>query len=89
MAAAPFPNPSSRAWRDYDFFGRLRVRILVSIAAMVGWLSATLLFLAFWASHFSLLQDIVVVIVSLLVLAGVLCGAWISYGLHFVDHWGD
>lgn len=70
-----------------EFFGHIRRRILASIAASVGWISLILLFLAFGATHFSIFQDIVVVVVSLLVLAGVLLGAWVSFGLRFIDHW--
>ena len=69
------------------FFGRVRRRIVVSIASSVGWLCAVLLFLAFWAGGFTLFQDIVIVVVSLLILGGVLLGAWISLGLSFVSRW--
>jgi len=58
--------------------------VLVSIAASVGWLSLTLLYLAFWAQRFNLFQDIVVVVVSLIVLAGTLLGLWVSFGMRFV-----
>jgi hypothetical protein len=87
MSANPVTGSSSFRYERYDLLGRLRRRILVSIAASVSWLSAVLLYLAFWAQRFSLFQDIVVVVVSLLVLAGVLLGAWVSFGLHFVDRW--
>ncbi|MFZ0831024.1 MAG: hypothetical protein WCB18_03615 [Thermoplasmata archaeon] len=89
MTATPFPSASSMHTRDYDLFGRLRRRILVSIAATVGWLSLTLLYVAFWAHDFSLFQSIVVIVVSLLILSGVLMGAWISFGMRWVSHWSD
>ncbi|HKN07325.1 MAG TPA: hypothetical protein VJ021_06995 [Thermoplasmata archaeon] len=63
--------------------------MLTSIAASVGWLSLTLLYLAFWTHGFSLVQSIVIVVVSLLVLAAVLLGSWISFGLGFVGRWTD
>jgi hypothetical protein len=54
----------------------------------VGWVSLVLLYGAFWASSFSIFQDIVVAVVSLLVLAAVLLGAWISFGMRLVgDGW--
>jgi hypothetical protein len=87
MSLDSFPTSPSMHARDYDFIGGLRRRILVSIAATVGWLSATLLYLAFWATHYNLFQNIVVVIVSLLVLTGILLGAWVSYGLRFARRW--
>ena len=87
MTAHPFSGTSSVRSREFDLFGSIRRRVVASIAATVGWLCLILLFLAFWATGFSLLQSIVVVIVSLLVLAAVLLGAWISFGLRFVGHW--
>lgn len=89
MTATPFPDVSAMHPRDYDFLGGLRRRILASIAATVGWLSLTLIYVAFWAHNFSLFQSIVVIVVSLLVLFGILMGAWISYGMKFGRHWVD
>ena len=60
----------------------------MSITATLGWLSLVLLYVAFWAARFSLFQNIVGVLVSLLVLGAVLLGAWISFGLRLVgDGW--
>ncbi|MGC2289309.1 MAG: hypothetical protein WA688_05565 [Thermoplasmata archaeon] len=89
MTANPVTGANSFHYERYDLLGRLRRRLLASIAATVGWLSLILLYLAFGAQHFNLFQDIVVVVVSLLVLAGFLLGAWISFGLRFIDHWSD
>jgi hypothetical protein len=89
MAATPFSGTTSVRSREFDFFGSIRRRVLVSIAASVGWLCLVLLYLAFWATGFSLFQSIVVVVVSLLVLAAVLLGAWISFGMQFMGRWGD
>jgi len=74
---------------ESDLFAHLRHRIVLSIGASAAWVSATLLYLAFWAPHFSLLQSLVVVVVSLVILAAVLLAAWISYGLRFVGRWPD
>jgi hypothetical protein len=89
MTANPVSEPSSVHYSRYDMVGRIRRRIFVSIAAGVGWISFVLLYLAFYAQQFTIFQDVVLIIVSLLVLAGVLMGAWISFGLRFVDHWSD
>lgn len=88
MTASSFPSAPSRASHADELFGGIRRRILASIASTVGWLSFVLLFLAFWGAHFSLFQDIVVVIVSLLILAAFLLGTWIAFGLRFGDPWG-
>jgi hypothetical protein len=89
MSASPFSAPTSSRSREFNFFGSIRRRVLVSVAATVGWLCLILLYLAFWTGGFSLFQIIVVVIVSLLALGGVLLGAWISFGLRFVGSWDD
>ncbi|HEY1198608.1 MAG TPA: hypothetical protein VGG32_07775 [Thermoplasmata archaeon] len=89
MAANPLSGTSSVRYREYDLFGSIRRRVLVSIAATVGWLCLVLLYLAFWAGGFTLLQSIVVVVVSLLILAALLLGAWVSFGLRFVGRWPD
>jgi uncharacterized RDD family membrane protein YckC len=89
MSATPFSGTTSTRARDFDFFGSLRRRFLASLAASVGWVSLTLLYVAFWAHNFSLFQSIVVVIVSLLLLTAFLVGAWVSFGMRFVGHWTD
>jgi hypothetical protein len=89
MSANPFPGTTSARSREFDFFRSIRLRVLTSIAASVGWISLTLLYLAFWAQGFSWIQSIVIVVVSILVLAAVLLGSWISFGLGFVGRWTD
>jgi len=70
---------------DFDLFGGLRRRIVATIAASVAWVSFTLLYLAFWAPRFSLIQSLVVGVVSLLALAGTLFATWISAGFRFLE----
>ncbi len=89
MTATPFSSSPSFRSRRFDLFGSIRRRVLTSIAATAGWLSLVLLFLAFWASGFSLVQDIVLIVVSLIVLSAVLLGAWISFGVQFIAGWPD
>jgi len=89
MSANPFHGTTPVRSKEFSLFGSIRRRVLASIAASVGWLCLILLYLAFWSGGFSLLQDIVVVIVSLLVLMAVLLGAWVSFGLRFMGRWDD
>lgn len=86
MSATEFHGESPFGFQ-HSFFGRIRRRILVSLAAGTAWVSFTLLYVAFWATHFSIFQDIVIVFVSLLVLAAVLAGSWISLGIGFFHDW--
>jgi hypothetical protein len=89
MSADPFPTASSTHARPFDTLGRLRRRLVASIAGIVAWISFTLLYVAFWAPQFTLFQNIVVVIVSLVVLIGGLAVAWITFGLGFAHRWSD
>jgi hypothetical protein len=89
MSANPFSRTSSVRSREFDLFGSLRWRFLASLAAIVGWVSLTLLYVAFWAHGFSLFQNIIVIFVSLMLLAAFLVGAWVSFGLRFVGRWSE
>src|SRR2546427_8880622 len=57
--------------------------VAASILLGVGWLSFVLLYAAFWSGGYSLFQSIVIVLVSLLVLAGVLGAMWATWGMRF------
>ena len=87
MTATPFSEPL-RAHTP-DFFASLRRRIVASLAATVGWICLTLLYVAFWAHGFTIFQSIVLILVSLLVLGAFLVGAWVSFGLRFHDRSWD
>ncbi len=86
MSATEYPGDNPFGFRG-NLFGRIRRRILASIAAATAWVSFTLLYVAFWATHFSLFQDIVIVFVSLLILTAVLLGSWVSIGIGFFHDW--
>ncbi|HTZ61609.1 MAG TPA: hypothetical protein VMC82_03070 [Thermoplasmata archaeon] len=88
MSAPPFPSATATNFPHSDLLGRLRRSVLLSIAGIVAWVCFTLLYVGFWAQGFSLFQSIIVIVVSLVVLAGVLAGAWISFGMRFARrHW--
>ncbi|HTP54828.1 MAG TPA: hypothetical protein VML94_07750 [Thermoplasmata archaeon] len=85
-------NPVTHGHSDRStlgFFGMIRRRVLITLGATVGWLCSILLYVAFWAHAFSLFQSAVLVVVSLLVLAAIVFGAWISFGLRFMEPWYD
>ena len=89
MCASAWNEMSPLPDSELDLLGGLRRRVLVSIAATVGWVSFVLLFVAFLATGLDLLQSVAVVLVSVLVLVGILAGAWFSFGLAFADPWFD
>jgi hypothetical protein len=89
MSGSAFPPSHPGDSRRSDAVTRLRRRVVVSIVGLVAWISFTLLYVGFWAPHFSLFQSVVVVLVSLVVLAGVLAISWITFGLGFAHRWSD
>ncbi len=65
-----------------------RWRVLLSVLGPITWLVFTLLYVGFWATGFSLFQDIIVLLVSVLLLGGVMAGAWITSGTGANWRWG-
>ncbi len=64
-------------------------RIAASVLLPVGWVSATVLFLAFGSRGFSWAQDLAVGVVSFLFLAAALVLIWVSFGVHVFRRWVD
>ncbi len=57
--------------------------IVVSILALVAWLIFILLYALFWSNGFSLFQNVIVTVVSLII-TGLLIGlGWVVWGLRF------
>ena len=69
--------------------GGIRWRVLLSILGPVAWISFTLLYIGFWADGFSLFQSVIVIIVSLLILAGLMGAMWASFGMRYHRRWDD
>jgi hypothetical protein len=65
------------------------LRVILTILIPLAWISVTLLFVAFWAGGFSVFQDLVVFVVSMLALFGVVAGMWIAFGLRTARRWVD
>jgi hypothetical protein len=59
----------------------------LTLLVPVVWISVTLLFLAFWSRGFTLVQDIVVFIVSMLLLFGTIVAMWVSFGVGQFRRW--
>jgi len=69
--------------------GRLRTAIVGTVLGSTAWLSFTLLYLGFWAHGFSWLQNLVVILTSLVLLFGIIVAFWVSYGLGHARRWAD
>jgi hypothetical protein len=68
----------------------LRVRIVASILGPVAWLCFTLLYVGFWAKGFSVFQSVIVILVSIIVLAGLMAALWASFGMRQARWaWGE
>jgi hypothetical protein len=63
------------------------LRIALSIFIPIAWIGTTLLFLAFWAGGFTLVQDITVFVVSMMILFGTIVAMWISFGVKQARYW--
>lgn len=55
--------------------------IVVSFLAVVVWLVFILLFALYWSTGFSLFQDVIVTIVSLLVMGVLVSLMWVVWGM--------
>lgn len=78
MANAVTDQPSIAHARETDL--PLRARIVASILGPVAWLSFTLLYVGFWAKGFTLFQSVIVILVSVIILAGLMGALWASLG---------
>lgn len=65
----------------------LRWRLMVSILGPIVWLSATLLYVGFWASGYTLFQSVIVILVSTLLLGGVMGSVWMAWGPRYRHAW--
>lgn len=64
-------------------------RVAVSIVSVFGLASFVLLYFAFWATTFSWLQNLAVVVVATLVFIGVNGASWASWGMRHARAWGS
>ncbi len=61
-------------------------RVSASIAVFFGWLIFLIIWLFFYASDYSVFQNLAVVLVSILAGIGILAATWASWGLRFAKH---
>jgi len=68
----------------------LSSRVAVSIAVIFGWLIFLVVWLFFYSSSFTLLENLGIVIVAFLVGIAVLAISWASWGIKYgkkMEHW--
>jgi len=61
-------------------------RIAVSISSVFLWLAAGIIWLFFYASDFSIYQNIAAFVVSAILFVGVNAATWASFGMRYADH---
>jgi uncharacterized membrane protein YkgB len=80
MAHALATQPAlTRHQRKWD--ASLQFRVMATILGPVVWLSFTLLYVGFWARNFTVFQGVIVVLVSIMVLAGLMASLWAFWGM--------
>ena len=63
------------------------IPIVISILAGIGWCIFILWYTFFWSSNFSLFQNIVVGLISLLIVGGFLGLVWVVWGFRAGGWW--
>jgi hypothetical protein len=58
-------------------------RVSLSIIVGVGWLSFLILWVTFYAAAFTLIENSVIVLVSVLIVGAILGASWSSWGIKY------
>ncbi len=64
-------------------------RVGLSIAVVFGWLAFLIIWLFFYASHWTVFQNIAIFLVSIIVGIGILAAAWASWGIRYARSIGE
>ncbi|MFH1821570.1 MAG: hypothetical protein ABH852_03915 [Methanobacteriota archaeon] len=56
-------------------------RTAVSAVVGIGWFIFIIIFLFFWAKHYTIYENIAIFLVSILVIAAILAPIWIMWGI--------
>ncbi|UCD04411.1 MAG: hypothetical protein JSW73_02120 [Candidatus Woesearchaeota archaeon] len=58
-------------------------RIGISMLAGIGWLCFLIIWFFFFASNFTVYQNIAILLVSILILVAILGSSWVSWGIKY------
>ena len=58
-------------------------RVSLSIIVGIGWLVFLILWLFFYASAFTVYQNIAIILVSILIMSAILGASWASWGIKY------
>lgn len=75
-------------WEEAWEHHRPLAPMVTTIVAVIGWLVFILLFALYWSNGFTIFQDVIVTIVSLVIM-GLLIGlVWVVWGMRYARFWG-
>ena len=63
-------------------------RTAVSAVVGIGWLIFMIIYLFFWAKHYSIYENIAIFLASVLVVAAILAPIWIMWGMRMASQAG-
>ena len=63
--------------------------IVATMLAVIGWLVFILLFALYWSNGFTLFQDVIVTIVSLVITGLVIGLGWVVWGMRHAKYWKE
>lgn len=86
-ASDPFKGPPS-TW-PAEMRRGMAWRVGATILLGTAWLVFLVLYAFIWSGSYSLFQDIVVVIVSIVALGGGIAGVWASWGMRYANMSGE
>jgi membrane protein YdbS with pleckstrin-like domain len=72
---------------DLEIPSGITSRVVVSIIVFFGLLIFAIIYVAFFASSFSLFQQIAVILIALLVAIAILAVMWTSWGIKYGKEW--
>ena len=63
-------------------------RVSLSILVGVGWLVFLILWVTFYASRFTIMENIALILVSILIMGAILGASWASWGIQYGQRFG-
>ncbi len=83
------PQPESRVEKDMFRTPGFAWRVGLSIAVVFGWLAFLIIWLFFYASDWSVFQNIAIFLVSIIVGIGILAATWATWGIRYARSIGE
>ncbi len=79
-------DDKNEGWMDWER-NRPFGPIIMSIVVVIAWLVFILLYALYWSTGYSLFQNVIVTVVSLVIAALVLGLGWMVWGMRHAPFW--